>query len=428
MSRCLRLAVEVAFLSNGPIVTLLAKEQRPEHGVSEIAVVVPTFQRAAWLRQTLDGLLQQTLDADQFEVVVADDGSHDETVDVVRSFSRQLNLQYVYHHDLGHRVATTRNAGARAATAPVLAFVDAGTRPSAGCIEAHLRAHRTAERTGSPTVVVGRVAGYDTRVAFDDDASGLASLLMRETQDAPPHVNDMRDDELDRFSRTFANVLLPWRLAWTANLSVDAKTFHSIGGFDERFTGWGAEDMELAYRLHRCGARFYWSEEAYAIECPHPRDMPSNVVSNLRNLTLFHEMHPDPEVEVFIAARRTGQDVHDSISEYRAWTAAAAPRRRDTVFPKTSRAVPIEARKAMFGPSVHGQAEIIINPFGTTADDQQAIKVHQAVGLHTRLPDKCFDTVIVQASHYGPLWERWADQIINEAQRIGRDVTIDPGP
>ena len=381
---------------------------------AEITVVVPTFQRAGWLRETLDGLARQTLSADRFEVVVTDDGSADGTVDVVRSFADRLNLRYVYHHDLGHRVAATRNAGARAAAAPVLAFVDAGTRPLAGSVEAHLRAHKAAELAGSTTVVVGRVAGYDNRTASEDAGS------------AEP-AGDMRDEELDRFSRTLENTCLPWRLAWTANLSVDAKVFASVGGFDERFTGWGAEDMELAYRLHRFGARFCWSDEACAVECPHPRDMPSNIVSNRRNQQLFYELHPEPEIEVFIAARRTGQDVHDSIAEYRAWAAAAAAAKATAprAAAKSSATVPLQARKALFGPLVPGSAEVVINPFGAPTAGAQPVTVHPAVGLHTRLPDDCFESAVVQAGHYGPLWRRWADEIVREARRIARDVTVE---
>jgi hypothetical protein len=237
----------------------------------------------------------------------------------------------------------------------------------------------------------------------------------------------MRDEELDRFSRTLENTCLPWRLAWTANLSVDAKVFASVGGFDERFTGWGAEDMELAYRLHRFGARFCWSDEACAVECPHPRDMPSNIVSNRRNQQLFYELHPEPEIEVFIAARRTGQDVHDSIAEYRAWAAAAAAAKATAprAAAKSSATVPLQARKALFGPLVPGSAEVVINPFGTPAASAQPVTVHPAVGLHTRLPDDCFESAVVQAGHYGPLWRRWADEIVREARRIARDVTVE---
>ena len=328
---------------------------------AEITVVVPTFERAGWLRETLDGLARQTLSADRFEVVVTDDGSADGTVEVVRSFADRLNLRYVYHHDLGHRVAATRNAGVRAAAGPLLAFVDAGTRPSAGCVEAHLRAHKAAALTGSTTVVVGRVAGYDNRTASED-------VPAAEPAPSAEPAGDMRDEELDRFSRILENTHLPWRLAWTANLSVDAKVFASVGGFDERFTGWGAEDMELAYRLHRFGARFCWSDEAWAVECPHPRDMPSNIVSNRRNQQLFYELHPEPEIEVFITARQTGQDVHDSITEYRSWAAQARARAAaPSAAAESAGTVPLQARKALFGPLVPGSAEVVINPFGDPA-------------------------------------------------------------
>jgi len=36
---------------------------------------------------------------------------------------------------------------------------------------------------------------------------------------------------------------------WSMNISVRADDFAAVGGFDERFRDWGAEDVELAYRV-----------------------------------------------------------------------------------------------------------------------------------------------------------------------------------
>jgi validoxylamine A glucosyltransferase len=373
----------------------------------DISVVVPTFQRAQFLRQTLDSLLRQTLEKSRFEVVVADDGSSDGTTDVVSSFSRSLSLQYLYHHDLGHRVAAPRNTGAKAASAPLVVFLDAGTIASPGFLAAHVDAHRAF--TGRATVVVGRVLGYNNN-AFSEKAEGLSG--------------DMRDSELDRFARTLGNIHLPWRLAWTVNLSVDATSFHSVGGFDERFTGWGAEDMELAYRLHREDAYFYWSDEAYALEHPHPRDMPSNIASNIRNLKLFHEIHPYPEVEIFMSARKARQDVHDSIAEYCDWVNREDNSGDATPQSDPSDMAPLLGGTATFGRIPLDKARVLINPFGISGDISKDVRVHRAVGLNTRLPDKCFSIATIQVAHYGQLWERWKGEITEEANRLARVVNI----
>src|SRR5579871_3703434 len=92
-----------------------------------ISVVIPTYNRREQLRRTLDSLVAQRFPAAGFEVVVADDGSSDGTGDMVRSFEDRLAVRYWFQEDLGFRAAAARNAGARLATAPILAFLDAGT-------------------------------------------------------------------------------------------------------------------------------------------------------------------------------------------------------------------------------------------------------------------------------------------------------------
>ena len=53
-----------------------------------ISVIVPTFNRPVELRHCLDGFSRQTAGRDQFEVVIVDDGSTEDTAGVVREFSR----------------------------------------------------------------------------------------------------------------------------------------------------------------------------------------------------------------------------------------------------------------------------------------------------------------------------------------------------
>ncbi|MEM5749148.1 glycosyltransferase, partial [Bifidobacterium animalis subsp. lactis] len=52
-----------------------------------VSVVIATWRRPQMLQRCLDGLLAQTFDAHQLELVVADDGPDDETRAVVEAFA-----------------------------------------------------------------------------------------------------------------------------------------------------------------------------------------------------------------------------------------------------------------------------------------------------------------------------------------------------
>ena len=66
-----------------------------------ISAIVCTYNRAGLLGRALGALCGQTLDAEQFEVIVVDDGSTDETRLVVQRFEGIAPLRYVYQANSG---------------------------------------------------------------------------------------------------------------------------------------------------------------------------------------------------------------------------------------------------------------------------------------------------------------------------------------
>jgi glycosyltransferase involved in cell wall biosynthesis len=89
-------------------------------GEPAVSVIIPTYNRRDELRQTLEALAAQEFPAAEFEVIVADDGSSDDSAEVAASFDGPLRLKYVWQEDLGHRCAAARNFGARQAGRPRL--------------------------------------------------------------------------------------------------------------------------------------------------------------------------------------------------------------------------------------------------------------------------------------------------------------------
>ena len=85
------------------------------------SIIIPTHNRAELLKKALDSLLAQTYQ--NFEVLVCDDGSSDNTKDIVNEFSNKLNIHYIWEENWGGP-ARPRNNGIRAAKGEWICFLD----------------------------------------------------------------------------------------------------------------------------------------------------------------------------------------------------------------------------------------------------------------------------------------------------------------
>src|SRR5688572_6394022 len=87
------------------------------------SIIIPTLNRSALLRKTLASIAHQTYPQNNLEVIIVDNGSTDNTRDVVAEFTGQLkNLQY--HHTTKPGLHEGRHAGMRASSGEVLIFGD----------------------------------------------------------------------------------------------------------------------------------------------------------------------------------------------------------------------------------------------------------------------------------------------------------------
>ena len=85
----------------------------------KIAVIIPAYNQSQYLGQAIQSVLQQTFT--DWEAVIVDDGSDDETRSVALSF-KDPRLRYVYQENRG--LSGARNTGIRNSTAPYLSFLD----------------------------------------------------------------------------------------------------------------------------------------------------------------------------------------------------------------------------------------------------------------------------------------------------------------
>lgn len=89
-----------------------------------VSVIIPTYNRAELLKRALNSVAHQSFK--DFEVIVVDDGSTDNTADVVEKYKAHFPLLYIMQNRQGERrgVAAMRNSGARLAQGQWLAFLD----------------------------------------------------------------------------------------------------------------------------------------------------------------------------------------------------------------------------------------------------------------------------------------------------------------
>jgi len=87
----------------------------------QVSVIIPTYNRAIKLKHCLESLVSQTFI--DFEVIVCDDGSTDDTKGIIQEFSTKLNLIYDYDANFGGP-AKPRNRGLKLAKGQFIAFLD----------------------------------------------------------------------------------------------------------------------------------------------------------------------------------------------------------------------------------------------------------------------------------------------------------------
>ena len=129
-----------------------------------ISIVISTYNREKSVIKTLQALHDQKLPLEDFEVIIVDDASSDDTERIVCDYIAQHSLskwQYLRHaENLGS--AGAMNIGIRAARAPLVAFIDDDIVPHQTWAAAHLKRHRRETRS---VVVVGKVSYPDDWIA-----------------------------------------------------------------------------------------------------------------------------------------------------------------------------------------------------------------------------------------------------------------------
>ncbi len=244
-----------------------------------VSVIIPTYNRGYFISKTIDSVLAQTYRP--IEIIVVDDGSDDDTREVVGKFGAQV--RYVYQQNAG--LASARNTGLAAAEGEYIAFQDSDDIWLPWKLEAQVELMRHVPDLALVWTDMTAV-DPDGEIVREKHLSKMYTVYQR--INAEKHlpssglVKDFWSDcpsELRgvtfRYGDIFASMFLG-NLVHPPTALIRRRHIHQAGGLDITFA-WTCEDYEFFWRVSRHGhgaiidapSMFYRVDAADQLTKPH---------------------------------------------------------------------------------------------------------------------------------------------------------------
>ncbi len=258
-----------------------------------ISVIIPTYNRAQWVRRAIDTALSQTFQA--AEIVVVDDGSTDDTAEVVRGLGGAGRPEIRYIHQTNAGPSAARNRGIREARGQWIAFLDADDEWLEHKLERQAAGLRRDPELAWSVANCARLEG---------------------NREIPPRF---RGDLVERAERDghvpFFQACIEWG-AWfiTSGFVIRTSVLREMEGFDESLIV--GEDTDLWWRIALRHPKIHLVPEVcwrYRIDTPQSltkgtENREAKLQSICRTLQRAREVGPDAERTFYPLGHRLAQD------------------------------------------------------------------------------------------------------------------------
>ena len=244
-----------------------------------VSVIIPTHNRVDSLMRTVRAFEAQDIDPGSLELIVVADGCTDDTERAFRSHRTRFRSRILPQEGLG--AAAARNLGAQVAGGAILLFMDDDVEPLPGLVEAHLRAHQA--QPGR--VVLG---------PYPPSRQGPASFYHMRTRSWWESLFAQMAQTGHRFH---------YRDLVSGNVSIGARRYGDLGGFNPAIRGAGGEDYEFGARVIKAGIDIAFEPEARAVHHQHETMTLAGSLERAaqegRANVIIGRLHPEVRADLF---------------------------------------------------------------------------------------------------------------------------------
>lgn len=216
------------------------------NGGTKLSVIMPTYNRADILQKTLVAYQSQIgVDLSTIEFVIVDDGSQDNTGEVVNAF-RGSNLNISYHRQENAGPGAARNLGISQTSGKIILIVGDDMVPNSIFLKEHIEFHqRYPDKT-------------EAMLGFIDWHPELEINFLME------YITSVEGQQFGYFAIPDKHQV-PSDFFYSSNISLKSQFLAQLDHiFDTKFIYAAFEDIDLAYRLSQLGMRLRYNPSATA--------------------------------------------------------------------------------------------------------------------------------------------------------------------
>ena len=216
-----------------------------------VGIIISTYNNPSWLEKTLWGYLYQTRPAD--EIIIADDGSKEDTRLLINSFKDKLPIKHIWHEDNGFQKSRILNKALIASQSEYIIFTDPDCIPRKDFIATHIKyAEEGFFLSGGYFKLPMNIS---LQLSQEDIATGNAfSLKWLKQQHLKYNFKCTKLIKNSKFNQ-FMNFITPTKATWNGcNASGWRKDMLTINGFNEEMQ-YGGQDREFGERLFNLGIK-----------------------------------------------------------------------------------------------------------------------------------------------------------------------------
>lgn len=258
-----------------------------------VSIIMPVYNGEKYIAESIRSVLDQTYR--NWELIVVDDGSTDNTAQIAQSFSAEdQRIKYIFQQN--KKLAGARNTGIANSTGELVAFLDADDLWVKEKLEAQVK---TISETGSDVV-------FSDAFYFPGD----------DTTDESTLFSSFYGRVVGRFDGpAMTRLLLKGNPIAVLSVVVRKSILNEIGGFDENPSFRGCEDYDLWFRLAGHGAVFYGMDAVLARYRVHASAMSRNRPQMLASeLAVIEEHIPEDGPDRKIAKKRLKHVYRESLT------------------------------------------------------------------------------------------------------------------